>query len=242
MAGNCLGIWNILAVELKMADTFHHTLFINGPVGRLEAMMWTSAAVDPARVALVCHPHPLYAGTMHNKVVFHTARTLHSHGFPVLRFNFRGAGLSQGAHDGGIGELDDVRAALDYLAGAFPGRRIILAGFSFGAWVGLRVGCEDTRVTEIVGLGLPVNSSDLSYLEICSKPKLFLQGENDQYGSIAGVHALVARIPEPRRLIIIPGADHFFAGHIPEMAAASDTWLTEFVAPPFASPEKTNAQ
>jgi uncharacterized protein len=212
-----------------MAETFHRTFFINGPAGRLEAMLWTSAAAEPPRVALVCHPHPLFAGTMHNKVVFHTARTLHSHGFPVLRFNFRGAGLSQGVHDRGIAELDDVRAALDYLAGTFPGCPIILAGFSFGAWVGLRVGCEDSRVTEIVGLGLPVNSSGLSFLEFCAKPKLFLQGENDQYGSVPVVQALVAKIPEPRRLVVIPGADHFFAGHISEMTAALDAWLSEFI-------------
>jgi hypothetical protein len=214
-----------------MASSFHRTLFINGSAGRLEAMLWTSAQPRPARIALVCHPHPLFGGTMHNKVVFHTARTMHSHGFPVLRFNFRGAGLSQGAHDRGIGEEDDARAAADYLAGEFPGRPIILAGFSFGAWVGLHAGCADARVTEIVGLGIPANSSDLSYLESCAKPKLFLQGGDDQYGDAGRVQALVAKMQPPKRLVIIPGADHFFTGHIPEMASALDAWLSEFVAP-----------
>jgi hypothetical protein len=165
-------------------------------------------------------------------VVFRAACTLHNHGFPVLRFNFRGAGLSQGVHDRGIGELDDVRAAVDYLAAEFPGRPIILAGFSFGAWVGLQVGCEDTRVSEIIGLGIPVNSSDLSYLESCGKPKLFLQGKNDQYGSAERVESLVAKMPPPKRLVIIPGADHFFAGHIPEMTSALDAWLSEFLGGP----------
>jgi alpha/beta superfamily hydrolase len=220
-----------------MPGSFHHTFFLNGPAGRLEAMLWTSAQPEPTRVALVCHPHPLFGGTMHNKVVFHAARTLHSHGFPVLRFNFRGGGLSQGVHDRGIGEVDDVRAALEYLAGEFPRRPIILAGFSFGAWVGLRLGCEDARVTEIVGLGLPVNSSDLSYLESCNKPKLFLQGGNDQYGTAERVQSLVAGMPPPKRLVIISGADHFFAGHIPEMASALDAWLTEVVASALAAPK-----
>jgi alpha/beta superfamily hydrolase len=226
----------------KMADTFHHTFFINGPAGRLEAILWTSEQTPPARVALVCHPHPLFGGTMHNKVVFHAARTLHAHGFPVLRFNFRGAGISQGMQDGGIGEADDVRAAVDYLAGEFPGRPIILAGFSFGAWVGLRVGCEDQRVSEIIGLGIPVNSSDLSYLKSCAKPKLFLQGGNDQYGSAERAQSLVAKMPPPKRLVIISGADHLFAGHIPEMASALDAWLSEFVDPALPMSANDNAE
>ena len=212
-----------------MAESFHHTLFIDGSAGRLEAMLWTSAVPQPARIALVCHPHPLFGGTMHNKVVFHTARTLHNHGFPVLRFNFRGAGLSQGMHDKGTGEANDVRAALDYLAAEFPLGPIILAGFSFGAWVGLRVGCEYARVSEIIGLGIPVNASDLSYLESFRKPKLFLQGGDDQYGSTERVQSLVAKMTPPKRLVIIPGADHFFAGHIPEMTDALDAWLSESV-------------
>ena len=116
----------------------------------------------PYFAAVVCHPHPLYGGTMHNKVVFRVARALHGLGLPVLRFNFRGTGMSAGEHDFGRGEADDVRAALDYLAEQFPGRPLLLAGFSFGAWVGLRVGCGDARVAELVGLGLPANDSDLS--------------------------------------------------------------------------------
>jgi hypothetical protein len=220
-----------------MAESFHRTLFIDGSAGRLETILWTSSAPHPVRIALVCHPHPLFGGTMHNKVVFHAARTLHNHGFPVLRFNFRGAGLSQGTHDKGIGEANDVRAALDYLAAEFPRRPIILAGFSFGAWVGLRVGCEDSRVSEIVGLGIPVNDSDLSYLESCRKPKLFLQGGDDQYGSTERVQSLVAKMPPPKRLVIIPGADHFFAGHIPEMTDALYAWLSECVDPGIAAPQ-----
>ena len=130
-----------------MPEVFHRSIFLEGPAGRLEATLWTASASEPDFVALVCHPHPLYGGTMHNKVVYQAAKALHQRGAAVLRFNFRGAGQSEGAHDRGIGEQADVRTALDYLSVEFPGKPIVLAGFSFGSWVGLRVGCEDARVT-----------------------------------------------------------------------------------------------
>lgn len=208
-----------------MADVFHRTFFIAGAAGRLEAMLWTVADANPRLAAVVCHPHPLFGGTMHNKVVYQVAKALHNEGAPVLRFNFRGAGLSEGSHDKGRGEQDDVRAALDYLSEQFPGKPILLAGFSFGAWVGLRVGCEDTRVTALIGLGLPANESDLSFLRSCAKTKLIIQGGNDQYGSRANVEALVATMPEPKRLVIVDGVDHFFAGKLDHVGAAISTWL-----------------
>ncbi|HLW82145.1 MAG TPA: alpha/beta fold hydrolase [Candidatus Acidoferrales bacterium] len=214
-----------------MAEAFHRTLFLNGPAGRLEAMLWTAALTparaEPQRVAVVCHPHPLFGGTMHNKVVFQIAKSLHQHGVPVLRFNFRGAGLSEGTHDKGRGEMDDVRAALDYLAATFPGKPILLAGFSFGAYVGLRVGCEDARVKELVGAGLPVNGSDLSYLAECRKPKLILQSAHDQYGSRERMEALYEKLPEPKKLAFIDAPDHFFAGKLPQMGRALEKWLEE---------------
>ena len=210
-----------------MTRVVHQTFFLDGPAGRLEAMLWTSPRPLPALTALVCHPHPLYGGTLHNKVVFQTARTLHRFGIPVLRFNFRGAGLSEGAHDNGRGERDDVHTALDYLAQEFPGLPILLAGFSFGAWVGLRVGCEDARVAELVGLGLPVNEMDLSYLRECAKPKLFIQGSNDEFGAREKVEALFAALPEPKRLAFVDGADHFFAGKLSAVDAALRVWLAE---------------
>ncbi len=210
-----------------MADVFHRSFFLSGPAGRLEAMLWTTPNPDPVMAAVVCHPHPLYGGTMHNKVVFRAAKTLHGRGVPVLRFNFRGAGLSEGQHDRGLGEAEDVRAALDFLEKEFPRRPLLLAGFSFGAWVGLRVGCADARVTELVGLGIPVNDSDLSYLRACAKPKLFLQGERDQFGSAARVEALFAELLEPKELVFVSAADHFFTGKLDEMAAALDAWLAE---------------
>lgn len=211
-----------------MAEVFHRTLFLNGPAGRLEALLWTVADPAPSLAAVVCHPHPLYAGTMHNKVVYQAAKTLHRCGIPVLRFNFRGAGLSEGAHDRGIGERDDVRTALDFLANEYPGRPLLLAGFSFGSWVGLRVGCEDPRVGGLIGLGIPVNGSDFSYLKNCTKPKLFVHGSDDQFGTRTKVEAVVSGLPEPKRLVFVDSADHFFAGKLEKVGEAIEAWLGEY--------------
>ncbi|HXW63394.1 MAG TPA: alpha/beta fold hydrolase [Candidatus Acidoferrales bacterium] len=208
-----------------MGKVFHRRFFLEGPAGRLEALLWTAAVADPSFVAVVCHPHPLFGGTMHNKVVYHTARTLHHLGAAVLRFNFRGAGQSQGEHAQGIGEQNDVRAALDYLAAEYSGKPILLAGFSFGSWVGLRVGCEDGRVSRLIALGLAVNTVDASYLRQCAKPKLFVQGRNDPFGSREDLEALFGLLPEPKRLVFIEGADHFFVGHLDEVGTAIARWL-----------------
>jgi uncharacterized protein len=210
-----------------MADVFHRSLFLAGPAGRLETLLWTSSISNPPFVAVVCHPHPLYGGTMHNKVVFQTAKALHQRGAAVLRFNFRGVDQSEGIHDRGMGEQDDVRTAIDYLAAEFPGRPILVAGFSFGSSVGLRVGCADTRVTQVIGLGLPVDNIDMSFLSACEKSKLIIQGGSDQFGARASVEALFATLPGPKRLVIVEGADHFFTGQLDEVAAAIDTWLGE---------------
>jgi alpha/beta superfamily hydrolase len=211
--------------QILMADVFHRSLFLAGPAGRLEALLWTAAVPDPQFVALVCHPHPLYGGTMHNKVVFQTAKALHQRGAAVLRFNFRGVEQSEGVHDRGQGEQDDVRTAIDYLAAEYPGRPILLAGFSFGSSVGLRVGCGDARVTRVIGLGLPVDNIDMSFLRACEKPKLVIQGGSDQFGARAGIEALFATLSEPKQLVIVEGADHFFTGQLDEVAAAIDAWV-----------------
>ena len=210
-----------------MAETFHRNFFLAGPAGHLEALLWTVPDANPPLVAVVCHPHPIFGGTMHNKVVFQAAKALHMRGIPVLRFNFRGAGQSEGIHDRGIGEQDDVRAALDYLAAEFPNSPSLLAGFSFGSLVGLRVGCADRRVSDLIGLGIPVDNSDLTSLRDCAKPKLIIQGGNDQFGSRANVEALCATLLEPKRLVIIEGADHFFAGQLEKVRSAIDAWLDE---------------
>ena len=222
-----------------MAEAQHRSLYVSGPAGRLEALLWTPARADPPVGAVVCHPHPLFSGTMHNKVVYQVARTLDRLGLPVLRFNFRGVGLSEGEHAKGHGERDDVRAALDFLAGEFPGLPLMVAGFSFGSWVGLRAGCEDDRVVELAGLGTPVGDSDFSYLAACEKPRLLIQGENDQYGSPSKLEAIVASFPEAvrneTRVVVIPGADHFFQGLLDPVGAALAGWLKER-HPELASP------
>ncbi len=210
-----------------MADTFHRNFFLDGPAGRLESLLWTAPGEEPPLVAVVCHPHPLFGGSMHNKVVYQAARALHLRGIPVLRFNFRGVGLSEGVHDKGVGEEGDVRAALDYPAAQFPNLPILLAGFSFGSVVGLRVGCADARVTELIGLGIPVDRSDLSYLRDCAKPKLIVQGGEDQFGSRANTEAFFATLPAPKRLVIVDSVDHFFTGKLEQVRNAIDAWLDE---------------
>ena len=211
-------------------QTIHESqnLFLEGPAGRLEAILWTpQQATSPLLAAVVCHPHPLFGGTMHNKVVYNAAKTMDALGIPVLRFNFRGAGLSAGEHDKGRGEQGDGQAAVDFLAAQFPGVPLLLAGFSFGSVVGLRVGCRDARVSELIGLGIPVNSSDFSFLTDCLKPKLFVHGANDQFGARAKVEEVIASLQGEKRLVVVENADHFFAGHLDEFNAAIATWLTE---------------
>ena len=204
------------------------TLFLNGPAGRLEAILWTpTRAGVPLLAAVVCHPHPLFGGTMHNKVVYSAAKTLDALGIPTLRFNFRGAGLSAGEHDKGRGEQDDARAALDFLATRFPGVSLLVAGFSFGSVVGLRVGCRDARVSELIGFGLPVNSTDVSFLQECRKPKLFVHGGEDQFGARQKVEETVATLLGENRLVVVEHADHFFAGHLDEFNTAISAWLEQ---------------
>jgi uncharacterized protein len=201
--------------------------FLEGPAGRLEAILWKpTSSVAPPLAALVCHPHPLFGGTMHNKVVYQAAKSLDGLGLAVLRFNFRGAGLSAGTHDRGDGEQEDVRTALDFLTAEFPGVPLLLAGFSFGCWVGLRVGCADERVAELIGLGAPVNNADFSYLQSCAKPKLFVQGSNDQFGAREKIEALVACLPGEKRFVVVPDADHFFVGKLDQLDGAITAWLT----------------
>lgn len=185
---------------------------LRSPAGRLEALLNTGAARAPY-AALVCHPHPLGGGTLHNKVVYHAMKAFQSLGLPVLRFNFRGTGLSEGAHDEGRGEQDDVRAALDWLERRFE-RPILFAGFSFGSWVGLRVCCGDPRVPGLVALGLPVAAEGRAYryefLSRCAQPKLFVSGTRDEFGPREQVEAAVAQAGDPKEMVWIEDADHFF--------------------------------
>jgi alpha/beta superfamily hydrolase len=198
---------------------------IPAPHGMLEGLLRLPDAADagdaaPPMAAVVCHPHPQFGGTMHNKVVFRIAQALVDLDIPALRFNFRGVGRSTGTYDEGRGEADDVRAALDELARRYPGVPLCLAGFSFGAWVGLPVGCEDPRVRQLVGVGVPVELLEAGTLTGCDKPKLIVQGEFDQYGRLGQLRAWYERIPEPKRLAVVPGADHFFTNYQSELYAA----------------------
>jgi uncharacterized protein len=210
------------------------SLTLDGPAGQIEALL-NAGTQDATHAALVCHPHPLYGGTLHNKVVFHTMKALNSFGFPVLRFNFRGTGLSHGEHDGGIGEVEDVRTAVDWLDGRFH-LPLIFAGFSFGAAVGLRAACPDSRVKAAIGVGLPVvpaadeRTYDFGFLQTCSQPKLFVSGARDQYGPRPKLEQLVNSLPEPKKLVLIEGADHFFAGRLRELREAIEKWVKEVVA------------
>jgi len=224
-------------MESDMAQPLHRTLFLPGPAGGLEAVLWSvperEGGARPPRAAVVCHPHPLFGGTMHNKVVYQAAKTLHRFGLPVLRFNFRGTGLSEGKHDEGRGEQGDVVAELNFLAAEFPGAPLLLAGFSFGSWVGLRVACSDPRVTHLIGMGLPVGSlgyREFSYLETCDKPKLLVSGELDRYGPPEKLEAMAGRfsphVKERTSVAIISGADHFFAGRLAELDRTIAGWLT----------------
>jgi uncharacterized protein len=206
---------------------------LRGPAGRLEALL-NEGRDDAPYAAVVCHPHPLFGGTMHNKVVYHAMKTFSGRGFPVLRFNFRGAGLSEGAHDNGHGEVDDVRAALDWMQKEYH-RPILFAGFSFGSSVGLRACCGDQRVPGIAALGLPVSAGgreyDYHFLARCSQPKLFISGTGDQYGPQAAVETVVAGAAPPAKLVWVAGADHFFAGKLEQMQLALNSWIeTNFLS------------
>jgi uncharacterized protein len=217
---------------MNTPTTSIRSLFLDGPAGRLEALL-NSGAENATHAALVCHPHPMFGGTMHNKVVFHAMKALNSFGFPVLRFNFRGTGLSHGEHDHGAGETDDVRTALDWLDREFH-LPLIFAGFSFGAAIGLRAACPDDRVKAVIGLGVPLNPVDersytLDFLHSCHKPKLFISGSRDQFGARAKLEALVNSLPEPKKLVIIESADHFFEGRLREMRDAIEAWVKETI-------------
>ncbi len=209
------------------------SFFLKGPAGRLEALL-NQGAPEATHAALVCHPHPLYGGTMHNKVVYHAMKALSGFGFPVLRFNFRGAGLSDGEHDKGQGEQADVRAALDWLEAELP-LPVIFCGFSFGAATGLRVCCADKRVAGVISLGTPVEAEGRLYtyhfLQQCSLPKLFVSGAQDQYGPTENIRKLFDLAPEPKKLVIIEDAGHFFEGHLAEMQAAIQEWVSSVFKP-----------
>jgi alpha/beta superfamily hydrolase len=202
-------------------------LFIPSAHGRLEAILKEPRADARRGAALVLHPHPLGGGTMHNKVVFRAASALAEAGLVTLRLNFRGVGQSTGTHDEGRGELEDACAGLDYLAEHYPHERLTLAGFSFGARVGMEVGVRDPRIRRLISIGTPVDKYDFSFLTNCRKPILFVHGDRDEFGSLDTLRALFSRLPTEAhaQLEIIENADHFFEGRLDELKRV----ITEFV-------------
>jgi hypothetical protein len=204
-------------------------LFIPVAHGQLEAILKEPREGSPRGVALVLHPHPLGGGTMHNKVVFRAAAALNDAGLTVLRINFRGVGQSTGVHDDGRGEQDDVRAGLDYLSQQYPGQQITLCGFSFGARVGLEVGIHDQRVEYLISIGTPLDKYDFSFLSQCRKPLLLVHGEHDEFGDVERLRKLAAELEKNTtvRLVVIPGAGHFFEGGLDELKHAITNWATD---------------
>ncbi len=203
-------------------------LFIPVAHGQLEAILKEPRQDSPNGVALVLHPHPLGGGTMHNKVVFRAAAALNDAGLTTLRINFRGVGQSTGEHDEGRGEQEDVRAGLDYLSQSYPGLRILLCGFSFGARVGLDVGINDPRVAYLIGIGTPLEKYDFSFLAACRKPLLLVHGEHDEFGEVERLRKLVADLEKsvPVELVVVPGAGHFFEDRLDDLKRAITDWTT----------------
>jgi hypothetical protein len=219
----------------KAATPRLRSIDLSGPAGRLEAVV-NEGASDAPFAALVCHPHPQGGGTLHNKVVYHAMKALNAPEWglqwPVLRFNFRGTGLSQGEHHGSE-EAGDVLAAIHWLQNQYN-LPVIAVGFSFGAAMALKACTETgTPVRAIAALGLPTHAAGRTYrysfLHDLHIPKLFLSGDRDQYAPLAELESVAASASDPKKLVLVPGADHFFAGQLEAMQSALAGWLKEQV-------------
>ena len=200
-----------------------------GSAGRLEALY--RELQDPAGIAVICHPDPLGGGTLHNKVVFRAARGLENANVATLRFNFRGTGASGGHHEGGEGEQEDVTAAIEWAKRKHPGKKLIVGGFSFGAWVSSRVACELPDVDAMFLIGTPVNKYDFGFLRDCEKPMLFLHGTQDEYGDVARLEKLVQQVRNAES-VVVTGADHFFNKQLDAVDETMRSWAEEVLAGP----------
>ncbi len=218
---------------------------IQGPAGRLEALLdepVPPGTVGPdgrvsagypggVRAAVVFgHPHTEYGGTMHTKVVYQAAKALSRIGCGVLRFNFRGAGASAGTFTNGPGEMDDFRAALDFMHAEYPAATMWAAGMSFGAWVALSVGGDDPRVSTLIGIATPISRYDFGAIERSTKPKFFIQGERDEICPLMEMREFYARAAEPKELVVIDTANHLFDGKVTEVAEAIEELLGDWSA------------
>ena len=197
-----------------------------GRAGRLEAIY--RELQDPAAIAVICHPHPLGGGTLHNKVVFRAARGLEAANVATLRFNFRGVGASGGKHDEGDGEVEDVNAAIEWAKKKHPGKKLIVGGFSFGGWVASRAACERPDVDAVFLIGTPVNKYDFGYLRYCEKPMLFIHGTQDEHGDVAMVEKLIPTVRNAES-VIITGADHFFTKQLEALEETMRSWAEELL-------------
>ena len=195
--------------------------------GTLEAILKEPKG-DVKGVALVCHPHPLGGGTMHNKVVYRAAAGLNEAGLIALRFNFRGVGNSTGAHDDGDGERQDVKDALDYLTENYPDKEITLAGFSFGSRVGSEVALEDNRIVRLISIGTPVDKYDFSYLKHNVKPILFVHGDSDEFGTVEHLTGVVEMVEATDKTVIVfENCGHFFDEHLEQLKNVVRDWTLE---------------
>ena len=196
------------------------------PVGDITLEGLLSVPAQAPRIgAVVCHPHPLYGGEMHNNIVSALVDAFRSAGIATLRFNFRGVGNSEGEHDEGNAEVDDVKAAVTCLLSRQAVTTVVVAGYSFGSMVGLRAGTDDSRVHKLIGVALPIGMRDASFLLNANKPKLLISGNHDNYSPIPGLQDLVAKLPDPKSLVIVDGADHFFWGLESQVAKAAVEFL-----------------
>jgi alpha/beta superfamily hydrolase len=193
------------------------SLFVPGPAGRLEALLEEPHDRTARAVAVVCHPHPLYGGTMHNKVAFRAAKAAVGAGLPALRFNFRGVGLSEGQHANLTGEIEDARGALGWLRERYPALPFALAGFSFGAQAITRLGCELGTAQFLMAAGFPTRTGSADYMASCRTPKIFIQSTHDEFGPRPALEAFFETLPEPKRLEWVEAADHFFAGGLDQL-------------------------
>lgn len=207
-------------------------LLIPASHGHLEAILKEPSG-EAKGVALVCHPHPLGGGTMHNKVVFRVAAGLVDAGLITLKFNFRGVGSSTGVHNEIEGGKEDVRDALDYLIENYPDKDLTLAGFSFGSRTGMEVGMSNDRVARLISIGTPVDKySDYEFLIGLQKPILFVQGDQDEFGSIANMRKLVDKVSESAdtELVVFENCGHFFDEHLNELREAVRDWTVKRLA------------
>ncbi len=184
-----------------------------------------SAPVSATAGAVICHPHPLYGGEMRNNVVTALTEAFDGSGMATLRFNFRGVGKSEGSHDEGKGECDDVTAAVTFLQAQCSLTEILVAGYSFGSVVGLQAGAKDERVDALIGLAFPLNLRDPAFLMDVKKPVFLVSGTRDDYSPIEDLKQVVSKMSVPAKLQTIDGADHFFMGREKEITATIKTFL-----------------